>query len=131
MPRTRVVIAEVPALLRDIITGWLGRFQDIEIAGETSVRDDLFDLLEGPGADVDIVIVACSDDEVSEIGDRILARRPQPRVLAITDDARRAFLYELCPRKVALGEASADRLVSVIRSDRRASDSLPAVEHDA
>ena len=117
MSRIRVVIAEVPQLLGDIITGWLERHRDIEIAGKTSVREEMYELVERSRADV--VIVACQDEEISRIGDQLFARRSSPRVLAITDEGRRAYLYELCPRMVPLGEASADRLVAVIRGNGR------------
>jgi hypothetical protein len=37
-------------------------------------------------------------------------------VLAVTPDGRRAFLYELRPELIALGEASPDVLLQAIRA---------------
>jgi hypothetical protein len=52
----------------------------------------------------------------------LLTRAPGTRVLTVQASGERAFLYELRPQRVGLGEASADRLLEAIRQGRSAGD---------
>jgi hypothetical protein len=54
------------------------------------------------------------NDEREQYG-QLLLRRPRLKVLAIAHDGRTGSLYELRPRRVALGELSADTLCRAIR----------------
>ena len=53
--------------------------------------------------------------EEHEEYERLLLQQPLLKVLAIADDGKTGVLYELCPRRVPLGEISAGVLRQAIR----------------
>lgn len=56
------------------------------------------------------------NDEREQYG-QLLLRRPRLKVLAIAHDGRTGSLYELRPRRVPLGELSADTLCRAMQRD--------------
>lgn len=65
----------------------------------------------------DVVLVGQKVKDEREQYGQLLLRRPRLKVLAITNDGRTGSLYELRPRRVPLGELSADTLCRAIRRD--------------
>jgi hypothetical protein len=116
---TRVLLIStgLPKMLGEIVSHALARYADVELvvaaaaAGglQTAVRDAEADVVVGaesqlPGADV------CA----------LLDGFPRSRVFTLTSDARMAWLCELRPERVALGEVSPERLADAIRMPRAA-----------
>ena len=65
----------------------------------------------------DAVLVGQKAKDEREQYGPLLLRRPRLKVLAIAHDGRTGSLYELRPRRVPLGEMSADVLRRAIQSD--------------
>ena len=113
MRRIRVVLAEMPPLLNDIVRTVLGSQADVEL-----------ELRPVPAADI------VSADAVSQADVLILAEQrshrdnyaatlyahPRLRVVAISDDRRGAVLYELRPHRSPLGELSPECLVRAVHA---------------
>jgi hypothetical protein len=113
---TRVLLIStgLPEMLGEIVSQALGRHSDVDLvvatapAGlATAVRDAAADVVVGaesqlPEADV------CA----------VLDGFPRVRVFTLTTDARMAWLCELRPERVALGEVSPERLAEAIRMPR-------------
>ena len=111
----RVLIAQLPRLLQDIVEDLLTHQPDIEVMGSGLSEQAL------PGRVAtqhpDVVIVACEQDAVEQVARGVLGADPA-KVLAVTRGGREACLFELQPRYVSLGEVSPSTLLSAIRSAR-------------
>jgi hypothetical protein len=94
----------VSGVLRDIIETTLMPLQDIEV------------ILSVPGGPPpDVVVLGLKETERPETVEVLLGRYPNARVLGIAGDGRQAYMHELRPHRVALGELSPDQLIEAIR----------------
>jgi DNA-binding NarL/FixJ family response regulator len=112
----RIVLADLPQMLRSIIRDILAGEPDMEVVGELPGQAELPAMVRRTGAT--FVIVRQTSPDPPTIFHDLLAARPPTRVLAIADEGRAAILYELRPRRIAIGELSAARLVAAIRDKK-------------
>jgi len=112
--RTRVLLAHLPQMLRDLVWEIVGREADMEIVGEVSGGAQLVAVAHA--TDAEFVIAGLDDAELPPPFRELLDERPGMKVLGLEDDGRLGVLYELVPRKVVLGELTAGSLVTVIRT---------------
>ena len=111
---------------RGILTG-LGKptsyactIQWLEAASKPESRVQVGDEVVTSGlGGVDVVVAGLADDSLSEPYARLMRRNPELTVLGITGDAKRAFLFELRPHRIPLGDASPDGLLGAIRAASR------------
>jgi DNA-binding NarL/FixJ family response regulator len=108
----RVLLAEMPRMLIDIIKDITASHEEIDVIGEVADLNDLTRTAIRTRADVIVVgdAVGGSQDDYHEL----LRRRPALKILAITADGRRGFLHELQPMVVPLGELSPRSLIDAI-----------------
>jgi len=110
---TRIVIVEIPTLLREIIGEIIAEQDDMEIVGELG---DLADLVElARRTDASFVIAGPTHPELDAVYVHLLAERPSTRVLVVRREGRQSTLYELRPHAEVLGELSPETLLTVIR----------------
>jgi hypothetical protein len=109
------VLLAMPLMLRDIVKTIVTDQPDMEVVGELGLDDDVSNAATETGAD--FVITSLEATGLHPSCTRLLDARSRVKVLAIGGDGRHAFLYELQPRKHALGELSPDVLVRVIRKN--------------
>jgi hypothetical protein len=110
-----VVLAGMPRLLKEIVRSVLDEDPGVDLA----VRDLAPSLL---GADeslslADVMIVA-DDAPLSADYESVLYAHPRLRLVAISSQGANAFLYELRPRCISLGELSPTTLLRAIRSPK-------------
>jgi DNA-binding NarL/FixJ family response regulator len=110
---TRIVLADLPQMLRSIIQDILAGEPDMEVVGELPGQAEVPAMVQQTGAT--FVIVRQTGPDPPAIFQNLLAAQSPMRVLAIADEGRAAILYELRPRRIPIGEFSAARLVAVIR----------------
>jgi len=109
--RVRVVLAEMPTLLHEIVSTILSTDPDVELDA-TSVPTDEIDSADAV-ARADVLIVAeplATSDDYSPT----LFAHPRLRLVAISDDRKHAVLYELRPHRAPLGELSPQLLVRAV-----------------
>jgi chemotaxis response regulator CheB len=89
---TRILVANRPRLMREVIMAALRGQPDIEIVGEVS---DERDILEQVRATVpDLLVIALDESEVRPaICDRVLREYPQLRVIAVASRKDRTLYY--------------------------------------
>jgi hypothetical protein len=107
----RVVLVNCRGVLGDIIRTAVTEAPDIEVVANLSDHDSVTTAL----GEADLVLWNDADESRLE---RILgqaARRHAPRVLATLGDGRDAALWELVPRRTALGAMSPSSLIDAIR----------------
>jgi DNA-binding NarL/FixJ family response regulator len=107
------VLVDIPPLLRDIVRASLAGEPDIDVVADLEGGAALESALDRLRPDVVILGPAAPPDAAAAL---VAAARVR-RALTL-DEAGRAVLYELGPRRVPLGEVSKDVLVTAIRTAR-------------
>ncbi len=120
---TRVLLADMPPMTREIIEGVLEGHDDIQVVGGPPGEAPLRPLADESQADV--VIVGTVGHELPLDCRRLLEERPHTRVIAVAADGSDAFLYELRPQERELGDLSVEGLLAVIRAKRRRRGGVP------
>ena len=120
--RTRIVLAAPPTMLGDIVRQLLAAHPDLDVAAEVHEPDALSAIVRRTGADV--VVIALPGDGDGSLPDglphSLLRDHPGLTLIALRDDARSAFVYELRLHETVITEISPRVLLEVIRSDGRA-----------
>lgn len=112
MKRIRVLLAKMPALMLDIIHHVVAAEPDMAVIG---VVDD-GELPAAVGrARADVVVVGHDARAERDSYCQLLLRHPHVKVLAISDNGKSGWLYELRPRRTSLGKISARTLTQAIR----------------
>lgn len=104
-------------MLSDIITDIVTSQADMEMVG--TVTDPGALAATVAEADADVVVLGLPDAELPTEYAALLGARPQTRLLGVSADGRRAFLYELRPYRSTLDEVSPAALVDAIRTAAR------------
>lgn len=105
----------LPQILRDVITDIVEDQPDMDVVGD--LPEDAEPAMVEDLAGTFIAVRAGPNGELPDLGTRLLERRARGlRVLGLSSEGRRGFLYELRPTEVAIGEISTERLVNVIRA---------------
>ena len=102
----------MPQLLRGIVRNVLADHRDMRVMRE--VEDESLVLAAVEETEAQFVIWGI-DGEIPEECPRLFQEFPRVRVLAIEQEGRSGFLYELRPSKLALGQLSGRTIVDTIR----------------
>lgn len=113
MEQTRIVLVDMPPLLREIVRETASREPDLEVVREHEAGADLRAAVEQD--DPDFLIVGSGDATAATVDSLITAGR-RLRALEVRSDGRESVLYELRPHRVLLGEISPDTLLHTIRT---------------
>ena len=89
--------------------------RDVGIVGDLRDETDLDATLARVHADCVIWRIGRKDPAAAEV----LAHHPQLKIIALEDDGKRAFLCELRPRHLPLGELSPGLLAKVVEAAGR------------
>jgi hypothetical protein len=114
--RTRLVLVDVKLLAAQIIEDAAAEDPRLEIVAHFSKPISLVAAVER--TDAQFVITGSRDRHLAEVGP-LLRARPHVKVLAVDEEERHMFLYELRPHERALrklGELSHRRLLEAIRA---------------
>ena len=106
----RVLLLEVPLLLREILEQAVG-------------ADDELELLKGPDPiatsepplSPDIVILGLTTAEDTTLVPALFARWPRIRIVTLTQQGDAAEVYDLQPRRRMKGQMSATEIVKMLR----------------
>ena len=110
----RVVLAEMPPLLRDIVYDTLRAAPDVVVVGEIGPGGALRPTLKQTAPDV--VIVGTSEPGNFSLPRQILIDEPLARVLMLAIGGRSAVMYELQPHQTSLAVVSPETLIEAIRA---------------
>jgi DNA-binding NarL/FixJ family response regulator len=122
LERIRIVLIDMPPLLRDIVRDAIDREPDLDVVAERAAAG-LRETVERE--EPDFVIVGT--DTASETVRAVVGERCSLRALELRSDGKESILYELRPHRVSLGELSPATLVQTIR-DLPAWDAAPAID---
>ena len=111
----RVLVANQPRLMRELLMTTIADQPDIEIVGEVGKRGDLTEAVEQ--ARPDVLIVAIDDHEQyrTQCG-FLLGRYPEMRILALAPERNRALFYwAIVDIRSASLESSEAGILSAVR----------------
>lgn len=92
MKRVRVLVANRPRLMRELIVTTIADQPDIEIVGEVRDESDLAETVEQVRPDVLILAMDEPEKRLSQCG-FLLGRYPEMRILTLAPDQNRALFY--------------------------------------
>ena len=91
MKRIRVLVANQPRLIRELIMATIADQPDIELVGEVGKREDLAEAVAQSRPDV--LIVAMDEQRNPAQCGFLLGRYPEMRILALAPEQNRALFY--------------------------------------
>jgi hypothetical protein len=109
----RVVVADLPGILTDIVLATLERPPDLCV---TVVAPGGSAVALADATDADVAILGGAHEGLPPRGYELLRRRPWMNILTIHSDGREAFLHQLRPVERALGEISPQTLLDAVRA---------------
>ena len=92
MNRIRVLIANQPRLMRELISATIADQPDIELVGEVNQREDLTEVVAQTRPDVLIVPMDDRNKYRAQCG-FLLGRYPEMKILALAPEKNRALFY--------------------------------------
>jgi len=110
---TRIVLVDMPPLLREIVREALAREPDLDVVAEHEASVDVRRAIDE--ADADFVIVGADATARASVASVVGAQRGI-RAIEVQSDGTESVLYELRPQRVSLGEISPDALLRTIRT---------------
>jgi DNA-binding NarL/FixJ family response regulator len=113
LERTRIVLVDMPPLLREIVRGALAREPDLDVVAEHDANADLRAAVEDDGADF---LIVGSEATAEAAVHSLVAADLGVRALEVQSDGKESVLYELRPHRVPLGEISPESLLRTIRA---------------
>lgn len=92
MKRVRVLVANRPRLMRELVMATISEQPDIEVVGEVTDESDLTEIVEQ--VQPDVLILAMNEPEKSlGLCGFLLGRYPQMRILALAPEQNRGIFY--------------------------------------
>ncbi len=92
MKRVRVLVANRPRLMREMVIATIAEQPDIDIVGEVTKESDLNDMVEQTQPDVLIVALEEPDRPLEKCG-FLLGRYPRMRIVALAPEKNRGIYY--------------------------------------
>ena len=92
MKRVRVLVANRPRLMRELIMATIADQPDIEIVGEVADEADLAEAVEQARPDVLILAMGDPEQHRAQCG-FLLGRYPEMRILALAPEQNRALFF--------------------------------------
>lgn len=113
MEPIRVLLAQMPAILRDILRRAIAEQADMTVAGEIADLDQLPGI--GDAAAPDVVIVGLDEKELPPPCLRLLEARPGLKILVVAAGGREAVLHQSSGAATSVAEVSAEGILRAIR----------------
>lgn len=107
-----VLLLEMPKLLRDILEHAIQHQSDFELLKDTRLA---FQVLTEQMVPPDVVILGLTAEKDTILVPALFARWPNAHVVTVTQSGDDAAVYELRPRRHALGQMSPDEIIESLR----------------
>lgn|SRR2546425_9468785 len=113
MSTIKVLLANRPRILREVVRDVIERQPDMEIVGE--VLDPLGVLLAAKETESDAVVIGLQDSEEPGLLSHLLAECPHMTVLGLSSQGDTAFIIQMCPLRKEIIEPSEVNILSALR----------------
>ena len=88
----RVVVANQPRLMRELVLATIGDQPDIEVVAEIQDEKDIAGVVDGTSPDF-LIIALNESDEPSVLCDTLLRRHPEMKILALAPERNVSIFY--------------------------------------
>ena len=92
MKRVRVLVANRPQLMRELVLAVIADQPDIEVIGELKDENELAEAIEEGRPDILILELDDADKRVAQCG-FLLGRYPQMKIIALAPEKNRGMFY--------------------------------------
>ena len=92
MKRVRVLVANRPRLMRELVLAVIAEQPDIEVIGEVEDENQLAEMIEDAEPDILILTLDDADKRIAQCG-FLLGRHPQMKIIALAPEKNRGLLY--------------------------------------
>ena len=92
MKRVRVLVANRPRLMRELVLAVIADQPDIEVIGEVQDESRLAEAIEDAQPDILILALDDADKRIAQCG-FLLGRYPQMKILALAPEQNRGVFY--------------------------------------
>jgi chemotaxis response regulator CheB len=90
--RVRVLVANRPRLMRDLVLAVIADQPDIEVIGEVEDENQLIEMIEDAEPDILILTLDDADKRIAQCG-FLLGRHPQMKIIALAPEKNRGLFY--------------------------------------
>jgi chemotaxis response regulator CheB len=90
--RVRVLVANRPRLMRELVLAVIADQPDIEVIGEVEDENQLTEMIEDAEPDILILTLDDADKRIAQCG-FLLGRYPQMKIIALAPEKNRGLLY--------------------------------------
>lgn len=111
----RVLLAEMPPILAEIVRDIVAKEHDIRVIAEFADRREFLKGFEGLG--VDVVVIGDRNPDDAGLPAQLMRISPRVRVIVIATSGRNATHYQLRPQRTRLLEVAHASIVEAIRSE--------------
>ncbi len=115
MKKIRVLLANRPRMMREVVKELIERQEDMEVVGE--VLDPLGLLVAVRETEADAVILGVMDSEEPGLCSHLLAEYPNLTILGLASDGKTAFIR---PRRQEIDDPSEESILGALRHAIRA-----------
>ena len=115
MPKVKVLVANRPRLMKDLVLATIGDQPDIEIVGETADDEEITELVERTRPD--FLIIALEEPETRPgLCGFLLGRYPEMKILALAAERNSGIFYwAFVDMRSTRIESSEQGILSVLR----------------
>jgi DNA-binding NarL/FixJ family response regulator len=127
VPAIRMVVVTMPPLLSDLVASLVEDRATLSVIARLDTRLEIESRL--PALGPDLILVGLRDGEGDDIAETVRALMPTATVIALSSDARNAYVHDVGIHRTVLSDVAPRALVEVIvgardlgrsRSDRSA-----------
>lgn len=111
----RVLVCDIPEILREIVVGLLAKEPDFDIIAPRSAATGLSEAVERYAPDVLVSGATVARNGADGTYAELFSAGLRLKVITVAEDGRHGYLYRLRPERVALGELSSECLVKAVR----------------
>jgi chemotaxis response regulator CheB len=90
--RVRVLVANRPRLMRELVLAVIADQPDIEVIGEVEDENQLIEMIEDAEPDILILTLDDADKRIAQCG-FLLGRHPQMKIIALAPEKNRGLFY--------------------------------------
>ena len=125
----RVLVCDIPEMLREIVIGLLEREPDFDIIAPSSAPMELSQAVKRYAPDVLVSGATVARNGDHEPYAELLSAGFRFKVITVAEDGRQGYLYRLRPERVPLGELSSECLAKAVREHPFSGQLLPVSPH--
>jgi chemotaxis response regulator CheB len=90
--RVRVLVANRPRLMRELVLAVIADQPDIEVIGEVEDENQLIEMIEDAEPDILILTLDDANKRIAQCG-FLLGRHPQMKIIALAPEKNRGLFY--------------------------------------